>query len=102
MDRKLTRILVILIIFILGFVSSAGDQYLDVLHLKDGISITGVIVEQTPGESMMLETSEGELLTFGFDDVARIEKVQVQEAGAEYKDVISLKDGVIFKGIIRE
>jgi hypothetical protein len=81
--------------------SVAALQLLDVLFLKDGTSVSGVIMEEEPGKSLVLETEDGELLEFRFRDVERIEKLFVDEEPLiQNRDVVYLKDGVVFRGTI--
>ena len=80
---------------------AAAIQLLDVLFLNDGSSITGVIVEEEPGKNLVLENEEGELLEYRFRDIDRIEKLFVDEESLiQNRDVVYLKDGVVFRGTI--
>lgn len=46
----------------------------DVIYLKNGSVIKGDIVEQVPGKSLKVKTSDGSLFVCAFDDVERITK----------------------------
>jgi len=70
----------------------AETQYLDVVYLKDGAVHQGFVVEEKPGESMRVETTEGHQLTFMAGEVERIE--------VKYLDVLFLQSGVVFRGMI--
>jgi len=98
-------ILLPLALFLLTAGSRGGErQYLDVLVLKDGMSFKGVVIEQIPGASFRLETLNGSVLTFTWDEVEKIRKEpqSVEELEIRYIDVVLLKSGVIFKGNIIE
>jgi len=46
----------------------------DVVHLKNGSIIRGVIIEQIPNESIKIETADGNIFVFQIDDVAMLSK----------------------------
>jgi hypothetical protein len=74
---------------------------LDVLFLSDGTSFVGIIMAEEPGKSVTLETEDGELLEYRLKDIQRIEKKLLDEQPLiENRDVVYLKDGVIFRGMI--
>jgi len=80
---------------------AAAIQLLDVLFLSDGSSVTGVIMEEEPGKTLVLENEDGELLEYRFKDIERIEKLFVDEESLiQNRDVVYLKDGVVFRGTI--
>ena len=80
---------------------AAAIQLLDVLFLSDGSSVTGVIMEEEPGRALVLENEDGELLEYRFKDIERIEKMFVDEQPIiQNRDVVYLKDGVVFRGMI--
>lgn len=82
----------------------AERQTLDVLVLKDGMRFKGVVIEQTPGSEVRLETLSSSVLTFAWDEIEKIlkEPRSEQEMSVLYIDVVLLKSGVIFKGNIVE
>jgi hypothetical protein len=82
----------------------AQESFVEVLHLRDGSSFQGIVVEQTPGVELRLRTTDGQELSIAEQDVLRLER-QPLPAGASpvvYRDVVLLKEGVIFKGLIVE
>jgi hypothetical protein len=80
---------------------AAAIQLLDVLFLSDGSSVTGVIVEEEPGKNLVLENEEGQLREYRFKDIERIEKLFVDEESLiQNRDVVYLRDGVVFRGTI--
>ena len=84
-----------------GTYQAAAIQLLDVLLLSDGTSVTGVIMEEEPGKSLVIETEDGQLLKYRLKDIERIEKKLVEEeALIENRDVVYLNDGVVFRGMI--
>jgi hypothetical protein len=83
---------------------AAADQLLDVVALHDGTQLTGIIIDQNTGESLKLETPEGEVITFLEQEIARIEKVETSDYTFDisFVDVVCLTDGVIFRGLVTE
>ena len=54
-------------------------EYQDIVYLKSGSSVKGVIIEQTPEVSLKLQTSEGLVLTFQMGEVFKIVKDEPDE-----------------------
>lgn len=60
---------------IVCFVLSAHAQnYEDVVYLKNGSIIRGIIVEQVPNESIKIETRDGNLFFYRIDDIQKMTK----------------------------
>jgi hypothetical protein len=99
-----TRFLTIAVFLGVCSAGAAADHFLDVVDLHDGTRLTGIIIDQNTGESIKLETPEGEVITFLEQEVARIEKVQTSQYSFDisFIDVVCLTDGVIFRGLITE
>ncbi|GIX07718.1 MAG: hypothetical protein KatS3mg115_2121 [Candidatus Poribacteria bacterium] len=52
--------------------AALAQELQDVVYLKDGSIIRGVIVEQVPGEYLKIETSDGSLFVYRLDQVERM------------------------------
>ena len=60
---------------IVCFALSAGAQnYEDVVYLKNGSIIRGIIVEQVPNESIKIETRDGNLFFYRIDEIQKMTK----------------------------
>jgi len=61
----------------------AGSQ--DVIYLKNGNIVRGTITERIPGERVTIETRDGSVFTFKFEEIERItrEKARGGERGGE-------------------
>jgi hypothetical protein len=57
-----------------------GEVYEDVIYLKDGSVIRGVIVEEVPGETYKIELYGGSALVFEADEVEKIIR-EIDEGG---------------------
>ena len=49
-------------------------QYVEVVHLKNGSMIKGVIIEQTPNKSIKIQTSDGSIFVYSYDEIEKITK----------------------------
>ena len=56
---------------------AAAQQYQDVVYLKDGSIIRGVIIEQIPNESLKIQTQGGSIFVFKMSEVIKIVKEPV-------------------------
>ncbi len=57
----------------------AQRGYQDLIHLKNGTKVYGSIVEQTPGESLKLETSDGSVLVYRMDEIEKITRASTEK-----------------------
>ena len=67
----------IIIMCVLGFAlvsHASAQQYQDVVYLKNGSIIRGVIIEQIPNESLKIQTQGGSVFVFQMSEVVRIAK----------------------------
>jgi len=55
----------------------------DVVHLKNGGLIRGTIIEQIPGESLKIQTRDGNVFVYAMDEVAKMSKEPVMEMGRQ-------------------
>jgi len=80
MKRNLLTTVFVLTVTILF----AQNNFQDVVYLKNGSIIRGIIVEQIPNESLKIETADGSLFVFRISDVERMtrERVEVSQQTA--------------------
>jgi len=80
-----------------------GIELVDTLYLADGTAVTGVIMEIEPGKTVTIETEDRQLFKYKEKDIERIEK-RIEdierEALIQNRDIVYLKDGVVFKGMV--
>ena len=63
---------------LLGYsVLSMAQGYCEVVYLKNGSVIKGVIVEQVPNELLTIKVADGSLFVFQMDEVAKITKEEI-------------------------
>ena len=58
-----------------------AQQMEDVVHLKNGGLVRGTIIEQIPGESLKIQTREGNVFVYTMDEIAKMSKEPVMELG---------------------
>ena len=69
------RYIIILCVLIFTVVSHASaQQYQDVVYLKNGSIIRGIIIEQIPGESLKIQTQGGSVFVFRMSEIVKIVK----------------------------
>ena len=82
------KIMLIAIAFVLGIGCSLGQTQQDVLELKDGSVVKGVIVEQVPGQYYKVKVYDGNIVTIAIANVVKITKrdqeVFLSEYGGKY------------------
>ena len=49
----------------------------DVVYLKNGGIVKGTIIEQTPGQSLKIQTNDGSVFVYNMSDIEKIAKEQV-------------------------
>ena len=52
----------------------AQSNYQDVVYLKNGSVIRGMIIEQIPNQSLKIQTADGSLFVYTFEEVEKITK----------------------------
>ncbi len=54
-----------------------AQQMEDVVHLKNGGLVRGTIIEQIPGESLKIQTRDGNVFVYTMDEIAKMSKEPV-------------------------
>lgn len=57
-----------------NYKSKENTEYVDVLYLKNGSVLRGMIVEQTPGVSIKIQTKDGNIFVYKMDEVDKMTK----------------------------
>jgi len=69
--------------------ASAQNNYQDVVYLKNGSIIRGVIIEQVPNELLKIETADGNLFAYKIAEVEKITKERIVTQTAPQQSVIT-------------
>lgn len=71
--------LFLVLFFLTSFLCGFAQEMRDVVYLKDGSIVKGIIVEQVPNKSIKLQTSDGSLFVYQIDAVEKMTK-ELREA----------------------
>ena len=71
------NLLTTLVVFLMATAAFAQNNFQDVVYLKNGSIIRGMIIEQVPNESLKIETADGNLFVFKIDEVEKMAKERV-------------------------
>ena len=103
MKRNIVLILIVGLFLFVAVFSFTEQQLVDVVYLKDGNVLTGLIVDQVAGVSLKLATPDRLVYTLSNQEIEKVAKEKTREPlPFYYSDVVLLKDGVMFGGIIVE
>jgi len=89
------RILAMLFIVIAAAGAAHAADYADVLFLKNGARVKGVIVENNLNDSIRIETKDGSLFVYRYDEIEKIgrEKIVAQETVTERTMTLNAYEG---------
>lgn len=71
--KKLFLSISITIFMLVPFIANA-QNYEDVVYLKNGSVIRGVVVEQVPYQTLKIQTKDGNIFAYNFSDIEKITK----------------------------
>lgn len=74
MKKQLTFLLILLISI---YAFSQETQYEDVIYLKNGSVIRGMIIEQIPDSTLKIQTPNKSVLMFKYDEIQKIAKEEI-------------------------
>ncbi len=86
----------LLVVILLGLSVFAGDadaEMIDVVHLKNGSVIKGLIIETIPNESIKIETADGSIFVYEMSEVEKMTKVRKENKIP--KESVELKNRAI-------
>lgn len=75
--KKLILFSLLLLFMFVAPSSLLADEYQDVVYLKNGSIIHGIIIEQIPGESIKIENVAGDIFVFTMDEIEKITKEKI-------------------------
>ncbi|WP_291859227.1 outer membrane beta-barrel protein [Marinilabilia sp.] len=60
-------------------------NYRDVVHLKNGSVIKGMIIEQVPNKQIKIETADGSVFVYEMSDIEKMAKEKTEEVPSSWK-----------------
>ena len=76
------RVLPLLVLLVVCVTSLGAQEMEDVLYLKDGSVVRGMIIEQVPNQSVRIRTRDGSVYVYTFNLIDRIAREPAQQAAA--------------------
>ena len=74
------RFYILALVALIGFaMPAAAEQYQEVVYLKNGSVIKGVVIEQVPGQSVKVQTQDGSIFVYEMSKVDKIVKEDLQQ-----------------------
>ena len=68
------KVLFMLLLFIGSIATSVAQNVQEVVYLKNGSVVRGVVIEQVPGVSLKIQTSDGSIFAYQMSEVDKITK----------------------------
>jgi len=87
------KVFTIFSFLIIGMVAFAQQNYQDVVYLKNGSIIRGIIIEQVLNVSLKIETADKSLLVYKMDEIEKILKEPVLNANTKSESSSGGKPG---------
>ena len=78
MKKQLYILTIILTTLFISFIAKAQTSYEDVVYLKNGSIIHGIIIEQIPNQSIKIQTRDGNVFVYKIDEVEKMTKEQAK------------------------
>lgn len=78
MKNLITVLFTVLVLVLVANISFA-QEYQDVVYTKTGSIVRGTIIEQIPGVSLKIRTSDGSIFSYKMDEIEKISKETLSE-----------------------
>ena len=89
--KHISQLLIVLFFVCLCIATTYSQQMEDVIYLKNGSVIHGVIIEQVPNESIKIKTKDGNVFAFKFEEIQKLTKEEAK--GSLYASEETVKYG---------
>jgi hypothetical protein len=73
------HLLLLIPIFLLTISLAYSQQYEDVVYLKNGSIIHGIIIEQVPNESIKIKTKDANIFVYKMDEIEKMTKEEIKK-----------------------
>ncbi len=88
------KYLALLLFALITTMSFGQSNYQDVVYLKNGSIIRGIIIEQVPNKSIKIETADRSVFVYQMDEIEKITKESFDSNAERRKGFIGLSLGV--------
>jgi sRNA-binding regulator protein Hfq len=83
------KIFLISAILLLTTIGLSAQQYIDVVYLKNGSVIRGVIMEQVPNQSIKIQTADKSIFVYKMDEVDKMVKEEAKTSSPSISSSMS-------------
>lgn len=73
------KILISILLISLSLSTFSQSGYRDIVHLKNGSVIKGIIIEQVPNKQIKIETANGSVFVYNMNEIEKMSKEKVLE-----------------------
>lgn len=98
MEFNMKKYLALLLFLLITTISFGQSNYQDVIYLKNGSIIRGVIIEQIPNKSIKIETADRSVFVFQMDEIEKLTKEAIPSKWGGSISNSGLQPG--YKGIV--
>ena len=98
MKGKIYFVAIMFAFLSLPFISKGQGASTDIIYLKNGSVIHGIIIEQVPGQSIKVQSGENNIFVYKMEEIDKITKDPAATSTRE--DVVHLKNGSVIHGTI--
>lgn len=89
------KYLLLLLFAVIATIAFGQNNYQDVVYLKNGSIIRGMIIEQIPNKTIKIETADRSIFVYQMEEVEKITKEQFSDNSSKLKNNTSKKKGFI-------
>ena len=97
MKKVISYFIITITICLMPFLAKAQTAYEDVVYLKNGSIIHGLIIEQVPSKSIKIQTTDGNVFFYSMEEIEKITKEPSKEKEKNAENSSGLKSG--YKGV---
>ena len=90
------KVIKILILLLVISINTNAQDYTEVVYLKNGSIIRGVIIEQVPGVNLKIKTGDGNVFVYQISEVEKIAKEAEERVNSSYKKIDQEGSGSYF------
>ena len=88
------KIITLIVFTLISTIVLAQNNYQDVVYLKNGSVIRGVIIEQVPNESIKIETADRSIFVYKMDEIQKLTKEEKTVAKVDNLAPVNESEGL--------
>jgi hypothetical protein len=95
MNKRFFTHTILLGLLLTSFISKGQSDYVDVVYLKNGKYIHGIIIEQIPNQSIKIRTIDKKVTEYKFDEIEKMAKEPMVEPKSDPMNIVVPKDMLV-------